>query len=163
MARRGDLHTSKTPDETRRDIREVFRLWGVEHFDIYPPARDLAAARVEWWVDQRKQELSCSRFYVYRQNLRAIFLILHSLRLAAERGIMEDLAKAATAMLPPGKVKRPPHEVLGIASDAPLDLAEAAYKVAAKKSHPDAGGSDERMMELNEAIAILRATEAVRA
>lgn len=43
MARRGDLHTSKTPDETRRDIREVFRLWGVKHFDIFP------------WPDKRQE------------------------------------------------------------------------------------------------------------
>lgn len=158
MARLGDLHTSKTPDETRRDIRDVFRKWGIEHFDIIPPSKDLVNARVEWWIGQRKHEISCSRFYNYRQNLRAVYGILHALRLAAERGIMEELARAATAMLPPGSIKRPPHEVLGIAPDAPFAVAEAAYRVLAKDCHPDAGGTDEQMQELNEAIEALRLT-----
>ena len=158
MARLGDLHTSKTPDETRRDIREVFRKWGVQDFDILPAPKGLTVARVEWWIGQRKQEISCSRFYTYYQNLRAVYSILHALRLAADRGIMEELARAATAMLPPGKIERRPHEVLGVASDAPLVVAEAVYRTLAKQAHPDAGGNDERMQELNKAIEAFRVT-----
>jgi len=53
-----------------------------------------------------------------------------------------------------------PYEVLGIRPDAPLDVAEAAYRARAKKAHPDAGGRDDEMRELNAAIESIRAKRA---
>jgi hypothetical protein len=42
-----------------------------------------------------------------------------------------------------------PHRVLFIAVDAPLEVVKAAYLALAKVYHPDRGGSEEAMRELN--------------
>jgi hypothetical protein len=50
-----------------------------------------------------------------------------------------------------------PEGVLGVLPGSSLELAEAAYKVHARRQHPDAGGSNEQMKRLNWAIAQIRA------
>ncbi len=48
--------------------------------------------------------------------------------------------------------RRPWWEVLGLPPDCDdKDMIDAAYRVKARKAHPDAGGSSEAMHELNEA------------
>lgn len=47
--------------------------------------------------------------------------------------------------------------MLHIAEDAPLEVAEAAYRALSRKAHPDAGGNHERMKALNLAIEAIRA------
>lgn len=44
-----------------------------------------------------------------------------------------------------------PHRILFIAVDAPIEIVKAAYRELAKVYHPDVGGSEEAMRELNEA------------
>jgi hypothetical protein len=51
-------------------------------------------------------------------------------------------------------------EVLGVRAHATLDEAEIEYRRRAKVSHPDNGGSAERMAELNAAIAEARRSQA---
>lgn len=46
--------------------------------------------------------------------------------------------------------------ILKITEDAPIEVAQAAYRALSKVDHPDAGGSVERMSELNWAISILK-------
>lgn len=48
-----------------------------------------------------------------------------------------------------------PYEVLQVDRNAEPDVIRAAYRVLARKNHPDAGGSAERMAALNAAWAIL--------
>ncbi|KKM51397.1 hypothetical protein LCGC14_1555530 [marine sediment metagenome] len=158
MARLGGLTSKKTPAETRHDIDETFAKWGIDEYRVPRDGRgDYGEATVIFYVNDQKQDLSCSRFSYYRDNLRAVYLILESLRKAQERGILQELARAAIAMLPPGVVKRLPHDVLGVATNAPLTVAEAAYRALAKERHPDIGGSNEAMRELIEAIEAIRA------
>lgn len=151
LMRYGDMRTTKTVAATTADIKETFRKWGVlaSAFDVQV---GLNSAAITFEVNRTEQRLSCSRFYDGPSNLRAVYLILESLRLAAQRGIMEELARAAVAMLPPGTVRRPAHEVLEIMPNASLVVAEAAYRQLAKAHHPDTGGSDAAMTELNDAI-----------
>jgi hypothetical protein len=159
MGNLGALNTKVHADDTRAQIRDCFRKWGVKDFDIIRQQRNHnghEGARIEYYANSQRQSMGCDRFWDYRTNLRALYLILNALRLAAERGILEELARAALAMLPEAKRKRPAWEVLGIQPDAPLDVAEAVYKALAKKHHPDAGGSDEAMKELNEAFEAFR-------
>jgi len=47
-------------------------------------------------------------------------------------------------------------EVLGVREDVSLEVAEAAYRALARQRHPDAGGSNEAMQELNHAIEEIR-------
>jgi len=45
---------------------------------------------------------------------------------------------------------------LTILPEAPVEVAEAAYKAWAKLCHPDVGGSTEQMQEINDAIATFK-------
>jgi curved DNA-binding protein CbpA len=49
-----------------------------------------------------------------------------------------------------------PNEVLGVRSGASRAEIEAAYREKAKRAHPDAGGSEAAMAELNSARDQLR-------
>lgn len=42
--------------------------------------------------------------------------------------------------------------VLFVQEDAPMQVIEAAYRTLAKMYHPDAGGSEKKMIAINEAI-----------
>jgi hypothetical protein len=44
-----------------------------------------------------------------------------------------------------------PYKVLGVDPAAPEEVIRAAYKARARKAHPDAGGSNKKMAEINEA------------
>lgn len=149
------LRTDMSVARTRKDISATLRKWGVAdgNYDLRIGLRD---AEVIWTVNGKEQRFKCSRFAAAEQNLRAIFLALDATRLAAQRGILEELAQIAVAMLPAGKIRRPPHEALEVAENASIEVAEAAYRAKAKTAHPDAGGTNDAMLELNEAIAFYR-------
>lgn len=85
------------------------------------------------------------------------FLAADSLRMNEVRGLGEFMREAYLALEgPTGPVIRDPYEVLGIRPDAPLEVAEASYRALAKVAHPDAGGSEAKMAELNAAIERVR-------
>lgn len=46
---------------------------------------------------------------------------------------------------------------LGCAPKAPMEIVDAAYKILAKRYHPDTGGSHERMVKLNAAYERIKA------
>jgi DnaJ-domain-containing protein 1 len=48
------------------------------------------------------------------------------------------------------------YATLGVLSSAPRAVIEAAYRALAKEAHPDAGGSPDRMRDLNAAIETIR-------
>lgn len=156
LVKYGSLSTIKTPDETRGDIRETFGKWrSVEEFDILPRDPATEGSTVEFWVRGEKRTLTCTRFLGYRTNMRAVYLTLEALRKAEERGILRELVEAAAGFLEApkgGRSKRPWFEVLAVSPVSPLVVAAAAYKALAKKAHPDGGGSDELMAELNQAL-----------
>jgi curved DNA-binding protein CbpA len=72
-----------------------------------------------------------------------------------KRGIGKVVESAYLQLAAP-KQEKSPWEVLEIYPGSPLIVAEAAYKAMAKKLHPDNGGSDEQMRELNSAIEKIR-------
>jgi len=150
MPRYGHLTSYTTLAQTKKDIKETFRKWPeIEQYDI---KMSLVEAEVIFWANGHPTSLKCDRFYDVETNLRAIYLVLEPTRLAAQRGILQELAAAAVALLPAGNPKRPPHEVLGIAENADIDIAEAVHRTLAKRHHPDVGGSNEKMQEINDAL-----------
>ncbi len=149
MAVYGNLITSASAPRTKRDIAETFKKWGISHYDVQLSLREAA---VMFSINGRDQVFRCDRFDDAETNLRAIYLTLEPTRLAAQRGILEELASLAVAMLPAGKFSRPAWEVLGISQDSQLDVAETVWRMKAKTSHPDKGGTEEQMTELNEAL-----------
>lgn len=52
--------------------------------------------------------------------------------------------------------KKDYYEMLGAAEDAPREEIERRYKRLAARHHPDRGGSEEEMKDLNEAYRVLR-------
>jgi hypothetical protein len=154
------MSTTKRADETKAEIRECFRKWGVHRDDIeiyrYDGKYGHQGGRVEFRVNSNRQVLSCDNWFDYATNLRALYLALDATRKAAQRGILEQFAQAALAMLPEAKRRRPPQEILQVAEGASIEVAEAAYRALAKEMHPDAGGTEEAMKELNEAIETFR-------
>jgi len=49
-----------------------------------------------------------------------------------------------------------PYQILGVTPDAPFEVIEAAYKVKAKKAHPDKGGSEKEMRKINWAYSEIK-------
>jgi hypothetical protein len=108
----------------------------------------------------RAHVIACDRFDRLRFNMRAVGLALEGLRAIERTGATEllDRALGGFAALPSGAgsapAKRPWREVLNLDGfKAPGFVMkagiEAAYKELAKARHPDRGGSEAAMTELN--------------
>ncbi len=88
-------------------------------------------------------------------NLAAIAATLDAMRAIERHGgaIVMDRAFAGFAALPaPGQHKHW-RVVLGLEAGCTLDMARQAYRALASSAHPDRGGSDAAMAELNGAWA----------
>lgn len=96
------------------------------------------------------------RYKTVQANLQAIHHIIEARRTELRHGTLQ-LVKATMqgfkALPPPpgSKPRQPWTEVLGVAYTAPKEKIEEAYRAKAKTAHPDAGGSEAAMHELNEA------------
>lgn len=105
----GDLRTTTTLARTKQEIKDTFRKWPeVQGYDVRLGLQD---AEILFTVNGTQQRLACERFGDAGTNLRALYLALDATRLAAQRGILKELATIATALLGPGVMKRPAHEV----------------------------------------------------
>ncbi len=126
----------------------------------------------------------CATFFSYEQNLRAIGLVIRDLRLMAERGVGSGTEQyRGWARLPPANGSVPAaewanaeaaaREILTLAfpestpGDAMVrgvarggDALKSAFRVAAKRCHPDAGGSEAQMARLNRAMAMIEKEQA---
>lgn len=95
----------------------------------------------------------CDRWRSVEDNLRAIANTIEAMR-AIERWGAKHMMKAAfrafAALPPPGAV-RPWRQVLGLGPTPTFAEAQARYRELARQAHPDSGGSEERMKDLNSA------------
>ena len=123
---------------------------------------------------QAKDAISmpCDTFEDWEQNLRAIALTLHALRMVSQYGVTKhneqyqgfkrlEAPKTATQMT----VEDAADLISSIAGIQPArnliyggrDTFEEIYRLAARKSHPDAnGGSHEMFVRLQQAAELLR-------
>lgn len=96
------------------------------------------------------------RYLTPAENLQAIHHIIEARRTELRHGTLQ-LVRASfqgfKALPPPpgSKPKRPWWDVLQVRSDASKEAIEANYRSLARTRHPDAGGSQEAMSELNQA------------
>jgi len=160
------LHTNKTWSDSERELRETFQKWGVHRFAIEPntQSRNLnskyligteRAVTVRYWKaargePEREVVLSLDTQESPALNLRALGLCLEEMRMLDVRGIGEVAASAYMQLAAP-KTERDPYEVLGLRPGADAVLVNAAYAALAKQAHPDKGGTDVAMAELNAA------------
>lgn len=96
------------------------------------------------------------RYDTPAKNLQAIHHIIEARRVELRHGTL-NLVRASLQGFkalppPPGtKPKRPWWDVLGVPATASKSQIEDNYRHKAKTAHPDAGGSQEAMAELNAA------------
>jgi hypothetical protein len=109
--------------------------------------------------------MACDKWLRVHENIRAIGLAVEGLRAIDRAGASQILERAYSAFgaLPPAAdvtPVRPWWEVLGLPHEAvkllDLTMCEARYRESARKAHPDAGGSDAAMAELNRAREEMR-------
>jgi hypothetical protein len=107
------------------------------------------------------------------ENAEIMAKALEALRLAEVRGSTRAMMRIYRQMFPieqqqqaPPPPRDEPRSVprwaktLHVSPDAPLQVAEAAYRALSLKEHPDTGGSHDRMKALN--LAIEQARQALR-
>jgi hypothetical protein len=107
----------------------------------------------------RQMAMARDEFSNVADNLRSLALAIEHLRGLERHGgaRMVERAFAGFAALPEPGARRSPWLVLGLAgrpggtTQAVIDIVEAAYRVKARQHHPDAGGSDAQMAEINAA------------
>lgn len=162
------ISTDKSWAETHAELGETMGKWGVRSWAIdcaAPPRqslnwglpRDMRAVELRFLRGDRQVTLFMDKQQRPVDNLRVLYLVVEGMRMNERRGMGEIIASAYLQLEgPKGTHRRDPYEVLGIRPDAPLEVAEASYRALAKAAHPDAGGSTERMQELNDALASVR-------
>ena len=114
------------------------------------------AVYFEW--DGLSTCIAVDRYPRIEENLQAIFHCIEAERTKLRHGGL-NLVRAAFrgyAALPPPTSARPWSMVLELILPCTLADAEASYHRLAQKMHPDTGGSQSAMSELNAAIAEAR-------
>jgi hypothetical protein len=160
------IRTQISWNQTLQDLADEFRLWGIDDWATNTPH----GARWEGWRPQSELERTVRLTYYKNDkpvtlemgkqaravdNLRVLYLAIQAMRLNEKRGISEVIESAYLQLAAPGQQKSP-HEVLGIMPNAPLEVAEAAYKARVRVAHPDVGGSEAQIKALNDAISKIR-------
>lgn len=168
-----------TFDHARRDLRNELRRLGAQNVTLstnvplrkdgepYADWREPEdpGVAVYWSVKKPKPEggfymqpqvMACDKWRKVRHNLRAVGLAVEALRQLERTGASEILERAFRGFnaLPAHGLQRSWRTVLGLedVGRPTLDQINLAYRVKAAKKHPDVGGSQEEMVELNEAV-----------
>lgn len=163
MSYKYDPPTGWPPTRSWLDIDAEFRRWNsqagqsvVSDYALPMQRRGQTAAGVRFLLRGSLVEVKVEKWGDFGTNLRCCYLIIRDMRLGEARGLTEAL-REAYAMLPAPVAKRDRYEVLGVRPDSPVEVVEGAYRALAKSKHPDAGGSEAAMRELNEAFAAVKA------
>jgi len=110
--------------------------------------------------------IACDRWASQRENARSIALWARRQRLAERCGVTTAQSTHAAAQLPsgneevivgagPGSTGKAPHEVLGVAPDAPEAVVRGAIRQLKKETHPDRGGDPQEFQRVVEASETL--------
>lgn len=97
------------------------------------------------------------RYDTTEANLQAIHHILEARRVELRHGTLALVRATMTGLkllpAPPGEHWS---QVLGVATNAPIEAIETAYRELARQAHPDRGGSADTMARLNRARDLAR-------
>lgn len=139
--------------DTYQQLEKVMHDLGLDEWSVtgYQDARRLGFVTLRYQDEGRTVEITVTVGGNPESQIRAIWYAMDARRLNIIRGV-DDAVAATYLALPAPARERDPWEVLGVRPDAPLEVVRAAYRELAKSAHPDRGGSDERMAELNAAL-----------
>lgn len=116
-----------------------------------PEPRDRAIA-VYFTYKDRQMCFACDKWDRVKDNMRAIAKTIEALRGIERWGSGEMVNQAFTGFLALESPKRRKwFEILGVAENSRPEVRISAYRAKAKITHPDCGGSQEAMAELNNA------------
>jgi hypothetical protein len=121
---------------------------------VRSPADPGVAVYFAW--DGMQVCIPVDRYATLAANLQAIHHIVEARRTELRHGtlhLVRATFRGFAALPAPG---RPWRDVLGLEAGATRDQLEAAYRRLAAERHPDRGGSDAMMAELNLAVAEAR-------
>ena len=108
-----------------------------------------------YWNDRKNQArvIACDVWRTVRENLRAVGLTLESLRQIERSGASELMERAFSGFARlPESTERTCWQVLGLDLDVSFVRLVERYRELALERHPDRGGSNEAMSELNRAF-----------
>lgn len=117
---------------------------------------DDPSAVIRWSKDGNQYAVACDRYTKLRDNVRAIGLYIREKRKMENRPVTTGESEFANARLPSGdgdviEAEPPAHEILDVATDAPVDVIKAAARAKVKETHPDQGGSTEAFRRVKRA------------
>ena len=157
------MNTTWQSERSRSEIRRQLERWDwdvpgvvdLDTIDFPKGGREDTAGRVHFNLRGTTIKVECESQWTYKQNIRCVALAVETMRMNEKRGIADTMRKAYLMIEAP-KEQRDPYEVLGVRPDASEALLQAAYKAQANDRHPDKGGSDTAMQELNDARERIR-------
>ncbi len=115
-----------------------------------------------------KMRLPCDTYRFWEDNLRALALVMEGLRMIDRHEVNQGAQYQGYLALPPKPGEMTLEEAAAfLASQGGVDgsagallkfelFSETAYKTAAKRLHPDKGGTDEEFAKLEKAISLVR-------
>lgn len=113
---------------------------------------DDPAVAVYFTYRKRAMCFACDLYERIEDNMHAIGLTIEALRGIARWGAGDMMERAFTGFAAlPAPTSRPWWEVLGVERTASPDAIRSAFKARALAAHPDRGGSDAAMSEVNAA------------
>ena len=166
---------TKSPQQSRfqttlhkalENVRDELRRFGN---DTGKPVRDLVLSSNVTLTSQRPKDsgvaayfrwddLACciavDRYQKVEENLQAIAKVIEADRAKMRHGGL-NIVRAAFrgyAALPPPDRRDPWWVVLMVPEDCSLSDANSAYRRLAAEHHPDAGGSEQKMAQINRAM-----------
>jgi hypothetical protein len=157
----------KTGFAVSRDflIAEVKRLGGIQVIlstnvrlrgDGLPYASERepedGGAAVYFTYKKNQMCFACDQYKTVKENLTAIGKTIEALRSMERWGASNMMERAFRGFAQlPDKTGRDWWEILQVSRDASKAIIESNFRVLARVRHPDGGGSDQAMAELNRA------------
>ena len=148
----------------KMDARNVQLDTGAEHQKRNPNKPyansdfDDPGVVVRFERDGQQFAIPCDRWDNARDNAQAIARYLDAKRALERYGVSTVESEYSTHALPPGDedreavvARQPPHEVLGVAPDAPDTVVRGAARSLKADSHPDNGGDVEQFKRVSKA------------
>ena len=152
-----------SPADTRVDLRTEFVRWNaqagsqiVSDYDLPMKKGAESSATVAFLLRGRTIRVSVDKWEWFETNLRCVYLIIRDMRLAEARGALDSL-REALLQLPAADSAPDPFEILGVSQTRTRGHRGRISRPSQAK-HPDLGGNDDEMRELNDAreAALLR-------
>jgi len=125
---------------------------GLPYADQAQDKLDDPGASVFFTINGRQRVMAHDLYKTVHHNLHSIALTIEAMRAIERHGgsmMMERAFEGFAALAAPGA--KPWWQILEVAPQASKAEIEAAFKRLARARHPDAGGTDAMMAELNAA------------